>query len=119
MKDFESKLKSFPLAAPSQELDARVLTQKPHCPSPSHSPRWRVPIWVTGAIALAMALAGFVAGATWRGRESIPSHATRTPVKMCVIYDLTGPRNPFDFTFASDFFPAEKLETTVRTQKGA
>lgn len=119
MKDLESKLKRLPLAAPSPGLDERVITRKPGFPLHSHPAPRRVPLWATAAIAVATALAGFVAGAMWRSDQSVRSHAARTPVKMYVIYDLPALRNPFDFTLASDFFPAQKLETTVRTQKGA
>ncbi len=114
MKNLESKLKKLPLVAPARNLDDRVLAQKPERPvHPLRAPR-RVPVWVTVAIALIMAVAGFAGGLAWRSGRTVASHPCRPQVVIQVIYDSPASRNPFDFTIASHFFPAREVETTIR-----
>ena len=113
MKDLERKLRRFPLAAPSRDLDDRVLAQKPERPAEPCRERRRVPLWLTAAIALIMAAVGFGAGVTWRSAPPVATRDRRPPVMIQVIYSSPTSRNPFDFTNASQFFPAGKPEVTI------
>ncbi|NQT83775.1 hypothetical protein HQ563_12160 [bacterium] len=121
MKDLESKLKKLPLVAPSPDLDDRVSAQKTGRPVRRFPERRGVPVWVTGAVALIMAVVGFAVGASRRGEQPHrrPGRERRPPVRLHVIYNSPSSGNPFDFTRASDMFPAGKMETTTQTQKGA
>jgi len=114
VKDLESKLKRLPLMAPSRDLDDRVLAQKPKQPVQRYREAWRVPVWVTAAVALLTVVVGFVAGAAWRSGRPVARKEPRPPVMVQVIYDSPTSRNPFDFTGASHFFPAREVETTTR-----
>ncbi len=114
MKDLESKLRKLPLIAPAQDVDCRILAQKPERPvKPFGEPR-RVPVWMTAAVALLTAVAGFGSGVAWRSRQEVATRANRPPVMIEVIYDSPASRNPFDFTNASHFFPAGQVEITTR-----
>ena len=120
MKDLESKLKALRLRPPSRNLDDRVLAQKRERPVAASYAVRRVPIWLTAAVALVMALAGFATGAAWRGEQpSSAEHHRSAPVMVHVIYNSPSSGNPFDFTHASDVFPAGKLETKTHIEKGA
>ena len=118
MKDLESKLREIALRAPSGELDRRVMAQKPERPvQPSPAP-WRIPLWLAGAVAVTMAVAGFAAGLAWRGRPAPPPRSTLMPATIQVIYRSPSEANPFDFTPASDIFPAGKMEAKIQVKKG-
>ena len=118
MKNLEWKLRKLPLVTPSRDLDDRVLAQKPERPmQPFHKP-WRVPAWATAALGVIMAGAGFIGGVAWRGEQRVPRRQPRAPVIIQVIYDSPSSRNPFDFTQASDIFPAGELKATIQTHKG-
>ena len=118
MNDLESKLREIRLLAPSGELDARVLAQKPVSPiQPSPAP-WRIPLWLAGAAALTMAVIGFAAGIAWHGRQAPVARPLLIPATIQVIYQSPSAENPFDFTPASDIFPAGKLEAKIQVQKG-
>jgi len=119
MDDFESKLKRLPLRAPSPRLDARVVAQKPERPIQPSPVTWRVPVWLAAAAAAIMALAGFAAGTAWRGERRVVEFRPSPPVTIQVIHDSSATGNPFDFTRASDIFPAGKMEATIHTSKGA
>ena len=113
-KELESKLRTLPLMAPSGDLDARVLAQKPERPMRPFRARRRVPVWVTVGVALIMAVVGFAGGVLWRGGKPVARHDQRPPVRVQVIYNSPTSPNPFDFTTASHFFPAGELEVTTR-----
>lgn len=119
MKDLERKLRKLPLIAPSRGLDHRVSAKKPERPGQLFPERRGVPIWVTAAVGLIMTLVGFAIGTAWRGEQPVARRHPRPPVRVYVIYDSPASGNPFDFTRASDMFPAGKMETTTQTQKGA
>ncbi len=114
MKDLESKLRKLPLTAPSRDLDGRVLAQKPEGPMQPLPGRRGLPIWVTAAVALIMAIVGFGGGVLWRSEHRVVNGGHPPPVVVQVIYNSPNSRNPFDFTTASHFFPAGELEVTTR-----
>ena len=119
MEQLESRLKALPLRAPSRNLDVRVLGQKPQRPlQPLRTPR-RVPIWLTAAVGLLMAFAGFATGLAWRGEQATTDLHRAVPVMVHVIYNSPASGNPFDFTRASDIFPAGELEAKTHVQTGA
>jgi hypothetical protein len=115
MKNLEEELRRQPLLAPSKDLDERVLAQRPRPEGKRSGSPWRVPLWGTAAVGIVMGLGGFVAGFSWRGNPPKPDHGRQPPITIQVIYDSPVAGNPFDFTRAADFFPAENLKTTTRT----
>jgi len=120
MEDFESKLKRVRLRAPSPELDERVLAQKPQRPVRISLAGRRVPFWLAAAAAVAMAGVGFATGLAWRRQQPIAAERRLpSPATIQVIYNSPAEGNPFDFTRASHFFPAGRLEATIQTSKGA
>jgi hypothetical protein len=114
VKELESKLRKLPLVGPPSELDERVLAQKPERPLQPFPERRRVPLWVTVAVGIITATAGFAAGRVWRSPRPVVRHDRPQPIVVQVIYDSPTSRNPFDFTTASHFFPARKLEIKMR-----
>lgn len=118
MEDLESKLRGLRLRRPSQNLDERIMAQKPERPVQPSPARWRVPVWLAAAAALVMAVAGFAAGRAWRGNQTVAMSRSQPSVMLQVIYHSPSSANPFDFTRASDIFPAGKMETTIQTSKG-
>lgn len=119
MKDLETKLRGLPLRVPSNELDERVMAQKPPRPASAAPSSWRLPMWAVAAVALVMAFMGFTVGAAWRGEPAVVvEQPPPPPVMVQVIYNSRSSPNPFDFTHTSDMFPGGELETTIRTEKG-
>jgi hypothetical protein len=119
VKDLESQLKKLSLRRPSPDMDDRVLSQRPERPLQHRRALGGVPLWATAAVAVVMAAGGFVAGVAWRGGRSGARSEERLGVVIHVIYDSRTPGNPFDFTRASHFFPAEEVETVMRTVETA
>jgi hypothetical protein len=129
MEDFEARLRAIPLRGPSPELDGRVEAQKP--PAPIRRPpsaRNRVPAWLAAAAAVVMGMIGFAAGLAWRDEDNAGlkgAAAAATPVAapapiqhIQIIYQAPSNTNPFDFTYASDFFPAGEMEAQITTGEG-
>ncbi len=110
MDDFEARLKGLRLREPSAALDRRVLTEAARAPRT----RRRVPLWVAVAASFAMAVAGFVAGASWRADRTSPN----PPITAYISCDTPSGRNPFDFTRPSDPLGAGATPVSVRMTTG-
>jgi len=121
MDDFEAKLRRLALRAPSERLDARVLAEA-SAPRRATGPRRQVPAWLAAAAALLMGVVGFAGGQAWRGDEARIAPVARTarpaPITVQVIYNAPASPHPFDFTRASDIFPAGRMEATIQQRKG-
>lgn len=120
MNDLESRLRDLPLREPSAQLDERVMAQKPDRPTPETGRSRRVPVWLAAVTAALMGVAGFGAGATWRGERAteIVEPPTQPPVTIQVIYNSPATGDPFDFTQSSDVFPAGKMEEKIAIHEG-
>jgi len=110
MDDFELRLKSVPLARPSDQMKRRIFGTGPGRPRITVVFRRRIPLGWAALIALFAGLAGMYIQKWVSGPTPLPS-------KEIIVQIIKAPseRNPFDFTEpAADFMPGEltgRIET--------
>jgi hypothetical protein len=112
MDDFELRLKSVPLARPSEEMKRRIFGTGPGRPRITEVFRRRIPLGWAALIALFTGLAGMYLSQWLSGPAPLPS-------EMVIVQIIEAPseQNPFDFTEpAADFMPGE-LTGRIETPK--
>jgi len=118
MNDLETRLRALPLRNPSNNLDSRVLAQRPE---PSFCPpliRRGIPLWLAATAGLLLVIAGYAAGRIACPPQVAGPPLRPAPVTVQVVYNSPDAGDPFDFTHASKSFPAGELEAKVQVQGG-
>jgi hypothetical protein len=115
MRHLERRLRRLSLRAPSQELDACILSLKSERSSLAARTGRRVPLWSAVAASGLMGCVGFGVGTVCQVKWATRSVESRPPIVVEIVCDSPSGTNPFDFTSPAAGFPDEKWEGRVIT----